>query len=160
MCSFLSDTLFKSFSSKYFYFKIHDSNIAYYSKCTGREKHQKKETNLTVLSFQICVVTNVLPHNCLCLCSFCFWGDVSNSWILNYIGRNSLLGNRKKIVKFLMRTFTCSSTFLYECTSCCSMQLETCCIVYTVKKVSGFPVPARMSLTKLSLALIIPGRVW
>ncbi len=29
------------------------------------------------------------------------------------IGRNFLLGNRKKIAKFLMRTFTCRSTFLY-----------------------------------------------
>ncbi len=44
---------------------------------------------------------------------FCFWGEVSNSWILNVDGRNSLLGNRKKIAKFLMRTFTCRSTFLY-----------------------------------------------
>jgi hypothetical protein len=34
---------------------------------------------------------------------------------LNDIGRNSLMGNRKKIAKFLMRTFTCRSTFLYEC---------------------------------------------
>jgi hypothetical protein len=33
--------------------------------------------------------------------------------ILNDIGRNSLLGNRKKIAKFLMKTFTCRSTFLY-----------------------------------------------
>jgi hypothetical protein len=32
---------------------------------------------------------------------------------LNDIGRNSLLGNGKKIAKFLMRTFTCRSTFLY-----------------------------------------------
>jgi hypothetical protein len=32
---------------------------------------------------------------------------------LNDIGRNSLLGNRKKIAKFLRRTFTCRSTFLY-----------------------------------------------
>ncbi len=31
----------------------------------------------------------------------------------NDIGRNFLLGNRKKIAKFLMRTFTCRSTFLY-----------------------------------------------
>jgi hypothetical protein len=30
------------------------------------------------------------------------------------IGRKFLLGNRKKIAKFLMRTFTCHSTFLYE----------------------------------------------
>jgi hypothetical protein len=34
---------------------------------------------------------------------------------LNDIGRNSLLGNRKKIAKFLMRTFACRSTFLYGC---------------------------------------------
>jgi hypothetical protein len=32
---------------------------------------------------------------------------------LNDIGRNCLLGNRKKIAKFLMKTFTCRSTFLY-----------------------------------------------
>ncbi len=33
--------------------------------------------------------------------------------LLNDIGRNSLLGNRKKIAKFLMQTSTCRSTFLY-----------------------------------------------
>ncbi len=32
---------------------------------------------------------------------------------LNDIGRNCLLGNRKKIAKFLMSTFTYRSTFLY-----------------------------------------------
>ncbi len=37
----------------------------------------------------------------------------TNSWILNDLGRNSLLGKRKKIAKFLMRTFTYRSTFLY-----------------------------------------------
>ncbi len=41
----------------------------------------------------------------------------ASSKILNDMGRNSLLGNRKKIIKkiakFLMRTFTCRSTFLY-----------------------------------------------
>jgi hypothetical protein len=37
----------------------------------------------------------------------------TNSWILNDIGRISLLGSRKKIAKFLMRTFTCRSAFLY-----------------------------------------------
>jgi hypothetical protein len=31
----------------------------------------------------------------------------------NDIGRNVLLGNRKKIAKFSKRTFTCRSTFLY-----------------------------------------------
>jgi hypothetical protein len=39
-------------------------------------------------------------------------GEVSNSWILN-IGRNFMPGNRKRIAKCLMRTFTCRSTFLY-----------------------------------------------
>jgi hypothetical protein len=34
---------------------------------------------------------------------------------LNDIGRNSLLGNRKKKNKFLIRTFNCRSTFLYGC---------------------------------------------
>ncbi len=32
---------------------------------------------------------------------------------LDDIGRDSLLGHRKKIAKFLMRTFSCRSTFLY-----------------------------------------------
>jgi hypothetical protein len=32
---------------------------------------------------------------------------------LNDIGRNSLPRNGKKIAKFLRRTFTCRSTFLY-----------------------------------------------
>ena len=36
----------------------------------------------------------------------------ASSKILNDIGRNSLLGNKKKIAKFLMRTLTCRSTFL------------------------------------------------
>ncbi len=45
--------------------------------------------------------------------SFWFWGKVSNSWILNVIGRNFLLGSRRIIAKCLMRTFTCRSTFLY-----------------------------------------------
>ena len=68
----------------------------------GKEgkKYQKKETS-----------------SCFCLCSFCFWGEVSNIWILwilNDISRNFLLGSRKKIAKWgLMRTFTCRSTFLY-----------------------------------------------
>jgi hypothetical protein len=33
---------------------------------------------------------------------------------LNDTGRNCLLGHRKKIAKFLTRTFTCRSTFLYD----------------------------------------------
>ncbi len=50
---------------------------------------------------------NLSSPSCFSLCSFCFWGEVSNSGILNDIGRNSLLGNRKKIAKFLIRTFAC-----------------------------------------------------
>jgi hypothetical protein len=46
-----------------------------------------------------------------------FWGEVSNSSILNDISRNFLLGSRNKIAKCLMRTFTCRPTFLYaHCT--------------------------------------------
>jgi hypothetical protein len=33
------------------------------------------------------------------------------------MGRNFLLGNRKKIAKFSMRTFACRSTFLYAASS-------------------------------------------
>jgi len=40
-------------------------------------------------------------------------GMMTTSDKLLDISRNSLLGNRKKIAKFLMRTFTCRSTFLY-----------------------------------------------
>jgi hypothetical protein len=40
--------------------------------------------------------------------------NITNSWIFSDIGRNCLLGSRKKIAKFLMRTFTCRSTFLYD----------------------------------------------
>ncbi len=41
------------------------------------------------------------------ICQYC------NSWIFNDIGRNCLLGIRKKIAKFLMRTFTGRSTSFY-----------------------------------------------
>jgi hypothetical protein len=44
---------------------------------------------------------------------------------LNEFGRNSLLGNRKKIAKFLMRTFTYRSTFLYACSQhACSQEID------------------------------------
>ncbi len=51
------------------------------------------------------------------LCLFLlFLGKVSHGWIWNDIGRNCLLGNRKKIAKFLIGTFTWHSTFLYGST--------------------------------------------
>jgi hypothetical protein len=62
----------------------------------GKRHHAEKETS-----------------SCICLYSFWFWGVVSDSWILNDIGRNFSLGNWKKIAKSLMRIFTCRSTFLY-----------------------------------------------
>jgi hypothetical protein len=52
------------------------------------KRHQEKETSSRFF-----------------LCSSYFWGEVFNS--------HFLLGNRKKIAKCLMRTFTCRSTFLY-----------------------------------------------
>ncbi len=66
---FLSDTLFKSFSST---------------------------ENMFISVFMIQILHNF-----------------TKSWIFINIGRNCLLGNRKKIAKFLMRTFTSHSTFLY-----------------------------------------------
>ncbi len=67
------------------------------------------------------------------------------------IGRNCLLGNGKKIAKFLMRTFACRSTFLYGC--CCwgivSIRLER--IIYQpllfpmpVFRPVGQPPPLRL----------------
>jgi hypothetical protein len=48
-----------------------------------------------------------------CLYSCCFGEKFPTAEFWNDIGRNFLLGNRKKIAKWLMRTFTCRSTFLY-----------------------------------------------
>jgi hypothetical protein len=42
------------------------------------KRHQKKR-DIKFVSFQICVVANLSASSCLCLCSFCFWGEVSNS---------------------------------------------------------------------------------
>ncbi len=67
----------------------------------------------------LCGIQHLSAPSCFCpVGSFCFWEEVSNSRILNDIGRNSLLANRKKIAKFLMRTFTCRSTFLYVRRNC------------------------------------------
>jgi hypothetical protein len=68
----------------------------------------------------------LVPVGLFCHSCFNFWsvstvrtvhtvcGGGGQTNFLNDIGRNSLLGNRKKIAKFLMRTFTCRSTFLYD----------------------------------------------
>ncbi len=50
-----------------------------------------------------------MPKLLMSLCLL-FWGKYSNK---NYIGWNCLLGHKKKIAKFLLRTSTCRSTFLY-----------------------------------------------
>jgi hypothetical protein len=42
-----------------------------------------------------------------------FLGRSISQLNLNGASRNCLLGNGMKIAKFLMRTFTCRSTFLY-----------------------------------------------
>ncbi len=84
------------------------------SKCTGREKTSGKR-DIKFLSFKILVVTSLSAHSysCFCLRSICFWREVYNSWIFNDIFRNPLTGNRKKVAKFLMKTFAWRSTFLY-----------------------------------------------
>ncbi len=49
----------------------------------------------------------------LCLWSFCFGENIPTAKCLNDISRNCLMEHGKKIAKFLMRPFTCRSTFLY-----------------------------------------------
>jgi hypothetical protein len=71
------------------------------------------------------MVTTYQYPNCFCLCSFCFWGKYSYNRIWNYVSRNCLLGHRKKIAKFLKRTFTCRSTFLYDPMPYNACQLDT-----------------------------------
>ncbi len=60
-------------------------------------------------------------------------GEVYNDWILNDMGRNSLLGNRKKIANVLMRTFTCRSTFLYVVDSHWLFLPETPCFLVSAE---------------------------
>jgi hypothetical protein len=59
---------------------------------------------------------------------------------LNDIGRNSLLGNRKKLAKFLMRTFTCRSTFLYALDSRLSQNIRIWNFFWGVGKHTWFLV--------------------
>jgi len=48
------------------------------------------------------------------LAAYVFFGEnILTAGFGNDIGRNCLLGHRKKIAKFLTRTLTCHSTFLY-----------------------------------------------
>jgi hypothetical protein len=61
------------------------------------KRHQKKETCIAAFIFVPSVFGEKFP-------TAEFW---------NYIARNFWLGNRMKISKCLMRTFTCHSTFLY-----------------------------------------------
>ncbi len=109
MASFHSDTFFKSFSS--------------ICLCIG--------SNYDIWSFS-CTLSLIYctcshPHVCdqLLWINPALWlhrvhgrgGGMTTSrrtaefWMIS--GRNSLLGKRKKIAKFLMRTFTYRSTFLY-----------------------------------------------
>jgi hypothetical protein len=52
------------------------------------------------------------------------------------IGRNCLVGNGKKIAKFLMRTFTCRSTFLDGGDRCLFTFLSSRCVFLNI-----FPFP-------------------
>jgi hypothetical protein len=60
-------------------------------------KSISRSVNMFISVFMIQILYNIRP-------TAEFFSD---------IGRNCLLRNRKKIAKFLMRTFTCRSTFLY-----------------------------------------------
>jgi hypothetical protein len=86
--------LFKSFSSKYVYFKIHDSNIAKYSKCNQREETSEKR-DIKFVSFQNCVVINLSAptHAFVFVPSF----QQLNSELYR---QNSLIGNERKYPNF------------------------------------------------------------
>jgi hypothetical protein len=56
---------------------------------------------------------------------------------LNDIGRNLLPGNRQKIAKCLMRTFTCRSTFLYGLNKAAAMAPSS---YYLVSSTSAYPL--------------------
>ncbi len=71
------------------------------------------------------MVTTYQYPNCFCLCSFCFWGKYSSNRIWNYVSRNCLLGHRKKIAKFLTRTFTCRSTYPHILICACLSSLAS-----------------------------------
>ncbi len=51
--------------------------------------------------------------SCFCLCSFCFLGEVSNSWILMTSAETSCWEIGRNSQMCLLRNFTCRSTFLY-----------------------------------------------
>ncbi len=64
----------------------------------------------------------------------------------NDIGRNCLLGNRKKMAKFLMRTFICRSTFLYGSRFVVAQPGRTCLLVPLARlepRLGAAPIPVR-----------------
>ena len=96
-----------------------------------------------------------------------FWGKYSNRWIWNDIGRNFLLGHRKEIAKFLMKTFTCRSTFLYgsgtltgrQCTVPFSVQKwiisrRRCAMLLNISSEKS-KVTRELALVELSLACLM-----
>ncbi len=92
-----------------------------YTQCGGGEMWwfdvaywPNEKTNLTKFKHQEKIATHRFHREHLTCPNKTNLPEVSNSWILKDVGRNSLQGNRKKIAKFLMRTFTCRSTFLYD----------------------------------------------
>ncbi len=130
MGSFLSHTFFKSFSSKYVYVEAATTTAApshvlfpvysiLYSKCSHTHMHvisdnswQAQWTDYTSGLHMVWGSGGGWEWWWLVSCDL--WRNKpTNSRILNGVDRNSLQGNRKKIAKFLMRTFACRSTFLY-----------------------------------------------
>ncbi len=64
--------------------------------------------------------------------TFYFGEKLPTAEFWNDIGRNSLLGNRKKIAKYSMRTFTCRSTFLYAPEGHPGKCAYTCMLSYSI----------------------------
>ncbi len=81
-------------------------------------KHWIKDTSMRYI---FCCFKSFSARGNLCNVLFLlFWGKIFQRLNLEWY-RPNLLGHKKKIAKFLMRTFTCRSTFFWckVCYKCC-----------------------------------------
>ncbi len=174
MVRFLSNAFFKSFSSKYVYIQYRQQQwrplTAAHVLSPEYTVHAltptcmwsaalNKQLQLYIVHFLRCQIIQNISDPAQWLHRVWGRGDDGNYWhnkpmnsrILNDIGRNSLLGKRKKIAKFLMRTFTYRSTFLYgpnRRSKCLAMHLPSrnakCFIIdFMIERCEIFPIETK-----------------
>ncbi len=101
-CTYKCFLTIRSKHASSIYFSIFIIQIVHNITTLGKD-NRKKDTSHFKLPYLWS--NNLSAPSCVCVCSFCFWEEVSNSWILNGIGRKPLLGNGKKIAKFFNEDF-------------------------------------------------------